>query len=182
MRRQRQGWRARRYSHSRPRRRSQCGAARGDAGDEIKGAADAKSDRDRQLLSVLVNPDVLAGMAVGDEEQIGGRGGQALADLGPVGLCGRAAVATCDAQTGIEAGQFRGGALGDAGGRRRERKRAILRLRPVRKGGKSRRSRLRVRPVRPLPDVRPRARRRRRVCRDRRLRAPVRRRDAGARS
>ena len=68
MRRQRHGWRARRYSHSRPRRRSQSGRAGGDAGDEVEGAADAERDRDRQLFSVLLNPKVLAGMAVGDEE------------------------------------------------------------------------------------------------------------------
>ena len=39
-----------------------------------------------------------------------------LPDLRPVGLGGRAAVCAGDGQTGIEAGQFCGGAFGHAGG------------------------------------------------------------------
>ncbi len=92
-----------------------AGRARGDAGDEVEGAADAEGDGDRQLVPALVDPDVLAGMAVGDEEQVGAGRGEALADLRPVGLGGRAGIGAGDGQAGVEAGQLGGGAFGHTG-------------------------------------------------------------------
>ena len=92
-----------------------AGRARGDAGHEVEGAADAEGDGDRQLVPVLVDPDILAGMAVGDEEQVGAGRGEALADLRPVGLGGRAGIGAGDGQAGVEAGQLGCGAFGHAG-------------------------------------------------------------------
>ncbi len=83
--------------------------AGGRRGKEGEGAADAEGDGDRQFLSVLVNPDVLTGMAVGDEEEIGAGGGEMLADLGPVGVGGGAAVGTGGGEAGVGAGKLGGG-------------------------------------------------------------------------
>ena len=106
----------------------------------------AEGDGDRQLLPMLVNPDVLAGMAVGDEEQVGLGRGEVLADLGPVGAGGRAGVGAGDGQAGIETGQFGGGALGDTpGAAPRKKTRHSLGGGPFAKGGICRRSQLRVR-------------------------------------
>ena len=180
MRRQRHGWRARRNSHSRPRRRSHKRGAGGDAGDEVEGAADTERDGDRQFLSVLLNPDVLAGMAVGDEEQIGRRGGEMLADLRPVGLGGRAAVGAGDGQAGIETGQFGGGAFGHAGGGAEEEDPPPLQRGPFTEAVDGVGAGYALVQGGPRTAAQPRARRCRRAYRDPLPPAPVRRRDGGA--
>ena len=180
MRRQRHGWRARRNSQFEAEAAQPERGAGGDAGDEVEGAADTERDRDRQLLSVLLDPDVLAGMAVGDEER------DRLA-LRPV-VAGSAASRRRRASRRMcrrRADRDRDGPVPRPRAPprrlpRRGRRSATLAARPVHRGGRWRRSRLRVRPGVPRPAAQPRARRHRPAYRDPLLPAPVRRRGGGA--
>jgi hypothetical protein len=93
------------------------GGTGGAAGDVVEDAADADADGDVEGAEIAVEPELLAGGAVGDEDEVDRAvGGDHLAHRTVVAWVGGAGLGADDDEAGVAAGQAVGGLAGDAGG------------------------------------------------------------------
>ena len=84
---------------------------------EVEGAAYAQRHGDRQLGAVAVDPEILFGVTVGDQQNVGLRALQPAHDGWPVGVVRAAAVRAHDEEARIAPSQHLGRAPGHAGRR-----------------------------------------------------------------